>query len=165
VNPIFASWLRAQHEEAAALARASDALEVRAVDAQRWILEFSCTGLVHEHGEVREHDHFVVGVRFPDDYQSYVRPPEILTWIAPRTFWHPNVRPPFACIGDIAPNTPLVEIVHRLYELIVFDNVTMDERNALNPAACAWARRNRALFPLDPRPLRRARRQAAELGA
>jgi hypothetical protein len=163
VHPIFASWLRVQHEEARALASASDALAVHAVDAQRFVLEFSCCGLVQEDGEVRESDHCVVGVRFPDDYQRVVNPAEVLTWIAPRSFFHPNVRPPFLCIGDVAPSTSLVELIHRVYELVTWDNVTMDERNALNAAACAWARRNRARFPLDVRPLVRA--PAAGLGA
>ncbi len=160
---IFDLWIQAQHDDAMQLARESDAVQVRAIDRQRYVITFSCRGVVRDaDGRVREHGQFVVGIRFPEDYLRSVNPAEILTWIAPREVWHPNIAPPFVCLGKVAPGTSLVGLIHRVYELITFDNVTMRENDALNRAACAWARRNRALFPFDTRPIKRLRSADAE---
>jgi hypothetical protein len=48
-----------------------------------------------------------------------------------------------------------VEILYRCYDVITFNKVTMREDDALNRDACVWARRNRARFPVDTRPLKR----------
>lgn len=69
--------------------------------------------------------------------------------------WHPNIRAPFVCIGPVVPGTGLVDLVHRLFDVITFKNVTMREDNALNKEACLWARRHIDLFPVDRRPLKR----------
>ena len=44
---------------------------------------------------------------------------------------------------------------YQLFEIITYKRVTMREDDALNPVACAWARRNTHRFPIDPRPLKR----------
>lgn len=156
MDEILNSFLKTQLEEGHGLAAESDLLELIPVDAQCYLAIFSCKGLVRDaNGEVREHDHFEVGIRFPDDYLRRVNPAVVLTWLAPDEIWHPNINANFICLGHIVPGTPLVELLHRCFEIITLENVTMHEGDALNRDACAWARRNRERFPVDPRPIKR----------
>jgi hypothetical protein len=161
MDAIVKLFLETQSREAMQLAAHSDLLELSALDPQRYLARFLCRGLVRDpDGEVREHDEFTVGIWLPESYLRVVNPAEILTWLEPQEVWHPNIRPPFVCLGKIAPGTPLVDLLHRCYELITFDNVTMREDDALNRPACAWARRNRERFPVDSRPIKRANAEA-----
>lgn len=156
VDPIFDHFLRTQHEEGHRLAEASDLLELMPLDDQRFIATFSCRGLVRDaNGEVREHDRFAVGIRFAEQHLRHVEIGEALTWLAPREIFHPNVKPPFICVGPIAAGTGLVELIYRCFEVITLQNLSMDERNALDREACSWARRHRDRFPVDDRPLKR----------
>jgi hypothetical protein len=162
VDHILKLFLETQQREALALAAASDLLEVTALDLQHYVATFRCRGLVRDaRGEVREHDRFSVGIFLPESYQRVVNAAEILTWLEPAEIWHPNVRPPLVCLGKIAPNTRLVDLLHRCFELITFENVGMREDDALNPPACAWARRNCERFPVDARPIKRRTLEAA----
>jgi len=156
VDPILNLFLDAQLDAGLRLAAESDLLEVEPLDAQRFVVVFRCKGLVRSpSGNVIEHDHFAVGIRFPDDFLRTVNPAEILTWLGPDLVFHPNIAPPFLCIGKIVPGTSLTELIHRCFEVISFENVTMREDDSLNHEACAWARRNRQRFPIDTRPLKR----------
>ncbi|MCR9096664.1 MAG: hypothetical protein NXI30_20770 [bacterium] len=155
MDEILNSFLKSQREEGLRLAAESDLLELIPADDSCFVAIFSCKGLVRAaEGEVRERDHFEVGIRFPEDYLRYVDPSVVLTWLSPSEIWHPNIRAPFICLGHIAPGTPLVDLLHRCFEIITFDNVTMHEGDALNPHACAWARHNRERFPVDTRPIK-----------
>lgn len=49
----------------------------------------------------------------------------------------------------------LVDILYQLYEVIGWLKVTVDERDALDFAACEWARGHRDRYPLERRPLKR----------
>jgi hypothetical protein len=161
MDDILKLFLETQQREAMQLAAESDLLELVVVDSQHYVATFRCRGLVRNAaGEVREHDRFTLGIWLPDTYQRIVNPAEILTWFEPSEVWHPNIRPPFVCLGKIAPNTRLVDLLHRCFELITFENVGMREDDTLNPPACAWARRNRERFPVDRRPIKRAAAEA-----
>jgi len=141
----------------------SDLVDIEPLDRQRYVVGFRCNGLIRTPtGTITLHDHFVVGIRFPDDYLRVVRPPEVLTWMGPSLAWHPNIAPPFICIGHIEPGTPLVELVYRCFGVITYENVTMDENDALCHAACSWARRHRERFPVDTRPLKRRAQAPAQ---
>jgi hypothetical protein len=160
MDAILKLFLEAQRREALALAAASDLLEVEPLDLQRYLVTFRCRGLVRDaSGAVREHDCFRVGVFLAEGYLREVHPAQVLTWLDPAEIFHPNIGPPFVCIGDVAPGTPLVDLIHRCYELISGENVTM--QHGLNEVACAWARRNRERFPVDTRPIKRAAGEAA----
>jgi hypothetical protein len=71
--------------------------------------------------------------------------------------FHPNIsdKLPFICVGKLAPNTPLVDILYQCFEIITYNKVTMREDDALNMQACVWARENQHRFPIDRRPLKR----------
>lgn len=162
MDTILQLFLETQRHEAMALAAESDLLDVLPLDLQHYVATFRCRGLVREpRGEVREHDRFRVGIWFPSTYLREVRPAHVLTWLEPDYVWHPNIRPPYVCVGKIAPGTPLIDLLHRCFELICFENVTMREDDALNAAACVWARRNRERFPTDRRPVKRSAPGAA----
>jgi hypothetical protein len=158
-------FLTRQLEEGLALAGASDLLELTpwggwswsGLPPRRYIARFYCTGLVRrDDGSVEEANDFQVGIFFPGDYLRRAEPFEVLSWHGPMEVHHPNIAymAPFVCIGHLAPGTPLVEILYRLFEVITYQNVTMSEHDALNKAACEWARRNRARLPVDRRPLK-----------
>jgi hypothetical protein len=154
VDDILKLFLETQQREAMQLAAESDLLEVSVLDLQHLIATFRCRGLVRDaRGEVREHEHFTVGIFLPETYLRVVNAAEILTWFEPSEVWHPNINPPFVCVGKIAPGTPLVDLLHRCFEVISFENVGMGD--ALNQPASAWARRNRERFPVDARPIKR----------
>ena len=160
-DPIFSAFLEQQRMEAAALTRDSDLVEITP-DLGFWPGRFHvrlhCKGLVQDgSGDIVEQDGFDVGVWFPSDYLRRANPFEVLVWLGPWNVFHPNISDtaPFVCIGRLTRGTPLVEIVYRLFDLVTWNNVTMVESDALNRAACAWARHNRHRFPVDRRPLKR----------
>ena len=59
--------------------------------------------------------------------------------------------------SGVRPGTPLVDLLYQCFEIITYTKVTMREDDALNRAACGWARENQDRFPIDPRPLKRRR--------
>ena len=158
---IFDSFLKCQFEEGMALAQESDLLDLAPSPEDppdRYMVRFTCRGLVQaEGGEVVEADYFMVGIRFPPDYLRRVEPFEVLTWLGPANVFHPNIsdQAPIICVGRLSPGTGLVDLLYQVFEIVTYQRVTMREDDALNPVACAWARRNQDRFPIDHRPLKR----------
>lgn len=160
MDRIMQSWLERQHVEATALAAASDHLTLlhdAETPPRSYIVRFHCHTMVQAGGgEVEPTSECVVLFRFPLDYLRVVPDPAwIVALLSPRNLFHPNVAPPFMCIGRIAPGTSLCELIYQVYEVLTFAKLTPREDDALNRDACAWARRNMQLFPVDTRPLRR----------
>lgn len=168
---VYIAFLERQLDEGLSLAGSSDLLDLRPVGpspAQRYLASFDCSGLVTDpNGEVREADHFEVGIWFPPDYLRRAEPFQVLTWFGPRNVFHPNISAvaPFICIGRLTPGTTLVDLLYQVHEVITYQKVTMREDDALNNEACAWARANQHRFPIDSRPLKRrsGRIRACEL--
>ena len=160
-DKIFESFLKRQYEEGMALAEASDLLEVYPMAGDppnRYIAQFRCKGMIRDaNGDPIEADHFEVGIWFPSDYLRRAEPFQVLTWLGPWEVFHPNIsdKAPFICVGKLAPNTPLVDILYQCFEIITYNKVTMREDDALNAEACVWARENQHRFPIDRRPLKR----------
>ena len=161
-DKILTAFLRRQHDEAMALAEASDLLDLIPLERpegdrhDRYIAQFRCNGLVKTAADgVIEANHFALGIWIPPDYLVRADPYAVLTWFEPWAVFHPNIRPPFICLGRIAPGTPLVDLLYQCYEIISYAKVTMREDDALNKEACAWARQNLHRFPIDRRPLKR----------
>ncbi|MCP4896932.1 MAG: hypothetical protein GY906_08145 [bacterium] len=158
---VLNAFLDRQQEDGATLARQSDLLNLLPLagsPTQRYVATFNCRGLVRDSGgEVRESDHFEVGIWFPPDYLRRAEPFQVLTWCGPRHVFHPNISAtaPFICIGRLTPGTSLVDILYQSYEVITYQKVTMREDDALNKEACAWARRNQHRLPIDRRSLKR----------
>jgi hypothetical protein len=157
---VFEAFVGRQRDEGLALAASSDLLDLVPVNSQgtRFVAAFGCTGLIERSpGEVGEADHFEVGIWFPSDYLRHADPFRVLTWLGPREVFHPNIAPdaPAICVGRVAPGTGLVELLYQVFEVITWNRVTMREDDALNRAACQWARAHRDRFPVDRRPLKR----------
>lgn len=157
---ILDGFLARQRQEGLALAAQSDLLSLQPIDdaSDRYLAEFRCTGLVERGpGDVVEADRFLVGIHFPSSYLREVNPFRVLTWLAPRQVWHPNISAthPLICVGRLAPGTGLVDILYQVFEIVTWNKVTMREDDALNLAACQWARQHRDRFPVDRRPLKR----------
>jgi hypothetical protein len=157
---ILEAFLRRQEEEGRALAAESDLLLLRSAGSppDRYVIELKCNGLVEASpGDVVDANHFVVGIRFPPTYLRVAHPFWVLTWLGPHNVWHPNISAtePFICIGNVAPGTELVDLIYGVFEVVTWNRVTMREDDALNAAACQWARQHRDRYPVDRRPLKR----------
>lgn len=158
-DPVFQAFLARQLEEGTALSAQTDLVELWPFSGHppdRYVAQFHCTGLVRRGSQVLEADRFEVGIWFPSDYLRRAEPWQVLTWLGPREVFHPNIshRLPFICVGRLAPGTGLVDLLYQCFEIISWQKVTMREDDALNPAACGWAREHLARFPVDRRPLK-----------
>lgn len=158
VDTIFQAFLARQHSEGMALAEASDMLHLQPLGpapAQHYLARFRCRGLVRERGAIVEADSFLIGVMFPDDYLRCKHSTAVVTMLDPNTVWHPNIRGPAVCVGQMPGGTTLVDILYQVFEIITYNKVTMREDDALNREACSWTRNNLDRFPIDARPLKR----------
>jgi len=153
---IFESFLEQQYLEASALASASEILDLWPQSPQRYLAHFNCNGLVRGDGhQIRPSPGpFTVGLYLPPGYLRSLEPITIVTWLHPPNVWHPNIAPPVVCLGRIPPGTPLVDLLHQVYEIVTWQRFTPNEFDALNKAACQWARNHMELFPVDRRPLK-----------
>jgi hypothetical protein len=160
VDRIFEAFLHRQHADGMALAEASDLLELSplgAAPARRYLAHFNCRTLIRsDRGEVGAAGQFAVGIWFPDDYLRRCNPAEVVTWLAPANAFHPNIRPPFICLGRMTPGVSLVDLLYQVHEIGVGAKLTVREDDALDPVACKWARRHRERFWVDRRPIKRA---------
>lgn len=155
---VLRSFLQRQREDAMALDEASDIIELVPIEnelPQHYLVHFRCKGLVKRGNTPTVFDDFAVGIWLPDDYLRNADPANVLTWLSPVDIYNPNINPPFICIGSISPGTPLVDLCYRVWALIVGENFTPREDDALNCDACSWWRGHMAEFPLDNRPLKR----------
>jgi hypothetical protein len=165
-DSVLEGFLEKQYEQGLALANSSDLLELdpfelfpRGGPAPRhYVAAFNCNGLVKSRsGEVQMANRFILGIWFPEDYLRRVNPFEVLTWFKPAEVFHPNISGTHICAGRLTPGTPLTDILYQCFEIITYNKVTMREDDALNKEACSWARGNKFRFPIDNRPLKRAR--------
>jgi len=159
-DAVMDAFLRRQHDDGLALTRESDLVAIAPVgsSADRFLVRLGCRGLVRSaDGSIVEADEFGVGIWFPREYLRWADPFRVLTWLGPRNVWHPNVAvdAPVICVGRLSPGTGLVDLVYQCWEVITWNKVTMREEDALNHAACQWARANLARLPVDTRPLKR----------
>lgn len=165
-DTILAGFLRRQAEAARELEAASDLVKITVGGASgdRFVVELSCRGLVaRSPADVRESGTFACGVWFPPDYLRAANPFEVVTWLFPRDIWHPNIAGNLSriCIGRLAPGTPLVDLIYQVHAIVTWNKVTMREDDALNAAACQWARGHADRYPVDRRPLKRRAFQLA----
>jgi len=158
-DPVFQRFLERQFEEGTALAQSSDLLDLSILPAAppHVVAEFHCTGLVRKgDGEVTEANQFHVGIWFPSDYLRRADTFQILRLFTPDV-WHPNVSRelPLICVGRLTPGTPLVDIVYQVFDMLTYQKYNPREYDALNKAACQWARGHQDRLPVDRRPLKR----------
>jgi hypothetical protein len=157
---ILNAFLEQQFQEGLALAKTSDVLELSPLPLSggpptHYIARFSCTGVLRQKdgGIVPTRAQFHVGLTFPADYLRRIDPLRIATWLGPMNVVHPNIRPPFVCLGRVKPGTTLVDLLYQLYEIITY--VNWASHDYLEGQAAVWARNHQHLFPLERRPLKR----------
>jgi len=164
-NSILDSWHERELAVAMSIADQSDLLDLAILPdrSQRALVaRYTCKGLVRDgDGQISPAEEFVVGIRIPSDYLQRANTFEILAWLAPLEIWHPNIRPPYLCIGFLSPGMSLVDILYQIFEIITYHKVSPGDY--LNEDAAAWARTTDAqrLFPIDTRPLKRPLLQTA----
>lgn len=159
MDRIFTSFLDHQLAEGMKLSSASDVLDLTALGpapVQRYVGRFACPTLVGDGGgDVHEALGFTVAISFPSQYLRHVSPFDVAMWLEPANVFLPNVKAPFICLGKISPGMSLVDLLLQAHEIGTGAKLTVREDDALNPVACAWARRNMNRFPLDSRPIKR----------
>ena len=156
MDTILNDFLRVQETEALELAAESDLVDVIPLGPephQRFLVRYSCTGLVRTRDGITEADQFELGVYMPSDYLMRVNPGEVLTWLGPPNSFHPQILFPYVCAGRVRPGTTLVELIYQCFEIVTYQKVTMREDDAMNRDACVWSRNNLARLPIDDRPI------------
>ena len=95
----------------------------------------------------------MIALRFLGDYLRRADRFEMLHLIEPRDPppFHPNLHAGRICV-EVYPREPLSDIAQSLHDLLRWRLRQYDERDALNPLACAWGREN-VDRPIDDRPL------------
>jgi ubiquitin-protein ligase len=156
---IYQRFMERQRADGMALAESSDILRLHIppMAPPHFVAEFFCKGLIRDAaGEIKEASRFQVGVWFPNDYLRRADPFEMVRLFTPGV-WHPNVSAdlPLICTGRITPGTPLVDILFQIFDILTYQKYNPREDDALNKAACSWARDHKDLFPIDRRPLKR----------
>ncbi|MBX7211045.1 MAG: hypothetical protein K1X78_22255 [Verrucomicrobiaceae bacterium] len=156
-DPILRGFLEAQFASARQLAEQSDIIDIMPLPPfppERYLLHFKCGCLRGASAaDLRAGDHVTVGIAFPPDYLRRIDAGEVVTLMDPPDLWHPNVRAPFICVGDLSPGTTLTDLAHQIYEIVTFQK--RNTIHGLNHLAIEWARGNQDRLPVDPRPLRR----------
>ncbi len=157
-DKVLEFFLRAQLEEGMALAKQSTILDLRPVRGNPpyfYLAGFNAPTLVRlGSGEVVIQEGFLFGVYFAPDHLRLVNPAQCLVVLAPTNIWHPNINPPFCCLGKIAPGTGLRELLLRIYEVATFMRYTPREGDALNVRACQYVRQRAPFRPLSTMPLK-----------
>lgn len=163
-DPVFKSFLETSMEGAQNLTRESDRVSILPFPpfpSSRYLVMFECDSLAgHPASDLRNPERISAEIHFPPHYLRELRTEEVVTLISPGDLWHSNVRAPFVCVGDMAPGTPLVDIVTQLFEIFTYQNVNLTE--GFNREAAEWARSRVDQFPIDSRPLRRPRTEALQ---
>jgi hypothetical protein len=168
-DPVHRAFCEQQLIDGRAFAQATSIIDLVPMPAPagepptRYIAHFrDCHGLVRDAaGNIVEHHEFVAGICFPADYLCRIEIPQVLAYLGPHPApWHPNIRPPFIC-ANLAPGTPLVDVLYVLYELWTW-NLFATKDDGLNRLASQWSRQqDRARFPIDRRPLKRRAAESA----
>ncbi|MHC5109538.1 MAG: hypothetical protein ACYTHJ_06630 [Planctomycetota bacterium] len=155
MNSILKRFLDQQTVEAEQLSEHSDLVDVHEYDLSsgRFVARFDCLGVVRRQGHIEKTSGFLVGIRFTADHLRRLSAPELLTWLGPDDFWHPNVLPRIrgVCVGGLAAACGMNEICGALFEVITGQVVALDD--VLNPAA-AQDYRHSNLWPVDRRPMK-----------
>lgn len=156
-DPILAGFLDHEYQKGINLARESGLLNLTPLGPppyQAYVARFKCKGLVKmQNGNIIEANEFRVSILFPHDYLRKVNPLAIVTWLAPTNIFHPNIRPPYICMGHIIPGMGLTEIIFQIADMISYRKFTTS--HGLNEEACRFVRNNIDRFPIDGRPLKR----------
>ena len=148
MDVVFQRFLENTASDAVDLQRTSDVVTLQALPPQpasRYVCEFRVPYLrrLPAGTVVLDPGPVACSIRFPCDYlrsgdtRLYIRVAAVLS----PDFIHPNVLHGVVCLGAaFAPGTPLRGLLWQLWEVITYQNCTVDERNAMNGEACRLVR-------------------------
>ena len=162
-DAVLCGFLERQNALLKDFCNASSRLECEAIQqdpdlpANLFMIKMKAKHLLMENGVVKASSRScLIAIRYPEDFlrRAESHAGEIINIVAPTNLWHPNVAIPYICTGRIIAGTSLEDFILRCYEIITYNNFTPREDDAMNPAACAWARQHMAEFPLETAPLR-----------
>jgi hypothetical protein len=170
MDSVYSGFLCTSFEQAKQLEVDSDIFKI--LDHQgdppsRFLLQFEGIEYLNQNLETSAvavvKQPLLVDVHFPRDYLRSTDPQlylKMVTLLHPE-FFHPNVSLPFGyiCLGhDFLPGTVLSDLAFHIHEIITYQNMTVDERDAFNPSACRYLRQYpEVLDNLRRPPLRRRR--------
>lgn len=156
-DKIIATFLADQTAKLQLLAKQSDIFNLESVRGSLFFLRFNCNGLVVDRkGNVHNHDDFLAALMVsPDFLRRPIEDPRHFITMLDNNIFHPNISGHAICVGKINAGTPLTYLVYQIYEILSYQKYTPREDDALNLAACNWARNNAEKFPIDARPLKR----------
>lgn len=97
-----------------------------------------------------------VVIHFGTDYLRRASPLEVVQ-VREMDIWHPNVRWPVLCVGDVQAGMALPFLLRHVYEVLTYQNFALDD--ALEPEAACRLREDPALLDLLPPPPRLVRRR------
>ncbi len=156
-DTVLTRFFQNQAESVMAFAAECDVLEVVPLALNRYRVTFSCHTLLQTPEGVKRRPAEVTSeIWLSRNYLRHVESMQVISILDPSNLFLANVRPPYCCIGEIKPGTPLTDLVWRLWEVLAGLNFMPDERDALNQTACSWIRNHPERFPLDTRPLKRS---------
>lgn len=166
MDRVFDAFCRQAQRDAEALTAESEMLTVQTLPplpSSRFVLTFRAPYLRRTARQTIEVAPGPVEatVHFPADYllgttpQLWFRVATITT----ADFVHPNVRDGVVCLGaQFTPGTPLRILIRALYDIVSYQTMTLDERNALDAEVCRALRANpHLLSSLSAPPLTRRR--------
>jgi hypothetical protein len=156
-DAVMRDFLREGHSALSRQCAHGGLLSFRSLGARNpWLyrLDFHTYGLSRDSDKkITQVDRHVVALRFLPDYLRHADRFAMLRLVEPGgTAFHPNISPSGAICIEIYPGEPLLEICHSLHDLFRWRLRQYDERDALNPTACAWGR-DHVAHPIDERPL------------
>lgn len=166
---VFKRFLESNQKAALALSAVSEVLNVVPMPpfpAMTYLAEFRVRHLRRmDSGRVEVADGPVVAkLQFPADYLCSTDPQlpmKVVSILSPPNFVHPNVAFGSVCLGyRFAPGTRLELLLRELYEIVSYQNYTLDESNAMDAEACRLLRAHPELLDeLQPKPLVPRRRR------
>ena len=168
-DKIRESFLRDSRDRAHALAESTSVLSILAEDGvppNRYLCGLQDIEHLVKDGSgtvCHSTDPIVFQIQIPPDYLHCVDEHLGLKVVGMMTpIFHPNIANHAVCLGEaFRPGTPVDEIVRMVYEVVAFQNVTPDERNAFSAEACRYVREHaEELKHLQIPPLKRRKFRA-----
>jgi ubiquitin-protein ligase len=145
--------LRNDYDRVRDLVNRSELIHILTTEAEppeRYLIRFTCKGVekLRPNGDPVYREAHEVSLYLHAEYP--LKQPQ-LKWLTP--IFHPNIHVTGAvCIGAWWPAKTLDEMLLTLGEMIQYKN--FDPKDPMNSKAAAWALRQKAIFPIDRRPLK-----------
>jgi len=148
MDTVYRQFLKHSHKAAVDVAKESDVLDIYPVwpyPPRQFLYEFHLPYLrCGVEGTVEVASGPIIGVlNFPESYLRSTDAYLSLKVVSMKTLdlLHPNVRGSVVCLGTaFRPGTSIEALLWSLWEILTYQNATLDERNAMNAEACKLLR-------------------------